>query len=41
VEDRDAAVTADPKAGLDLLEIGAAVLGMAKPRRDEPSSGSS
>jgi hypothetical protein len=36
---RDAAVAADPKAGLDLLEIGAAVLGMAEPGRDEPLLG--
>jgi len=39
VEDGHATLAADPKAGLDLLEVGAAVLGMAEPGRDEPSSG--
>jgi hypothetical protein len=41
VDDRYAAVAADPKAGLDLLEIRSAVLGMAEPGRDEPLLGSS
>jgi hypothetical protein len=38
---RHAAVAADRKADLDLLQVGAAVLGMAEPGGDEPSSGSS
>jgi hypothetical protein len=35
VEDGHAPVAADPKAGLDLFEVGAAILGMAEPGRDE------
>jgi hypothetical protein len=36
---RHAAVAADGQASLDLLEVGAAVLGMAEPGRDEPFLG--